>query len=216
MSEPVTITITVDPVNDAPTGQASSHAVDEDATLTVTAPGVLAGAADVDDVALTAVKASDPANGTVAVNAEGSFVYTPAANFNGSDSFTVTVSDGAAVSAPVTVSITVRSVNDLPTISETASTESEGTPECSDDAFLPTGQEWDGQDMPIRWQMNRPIGAPTRWSNLRSTNGSRSYASALSESMTAISRGRSRRVGIHAPVERLGAHAVRMSATARA
>lgn len=38
---------------------------------------------------------------------------------------------------------------------ETASTESEGTPECSDDAFVATGQEWDPQDMPIRWQMNR-------------------------------------------------------------
>lgn len=38
---------------------------------------------------------------------------------------------------------------------ETASTDSEGTPECSDDAFVPTGQEWDVHDMPIRWHMNR-------------------------------------------------------------
>ena len=44
---------------------------------------------------------------TVTLNADGSFTYTPAANFNGTDSFTYTASDGTAVSNVATVTITV-------------------------------------------------------------------------------------------------------------
>ena len=38
--------------------------------------------------------ASGPSHGTLTLNANGSFTYTPAANFNGSDSFTYRASDG--------------------------------------------------------------------------------------------------------------------------
>ena len=40
--------------------------------------------------------------------------YTPAANFNGPDSFSFTVNDGQATSNPATASITVNNVNDVP------------------------------------------------------------------------------------------------------
>ena len=48
-------------------------------------------------------------------NANGSFTYTPAANFNGPDSFTYRANDGALNSATATVTMTVTSVNDAPT-----------------------------------------------------------------------------------------------------
>ena len=56
---------------------------------------------------LTASKVSDPANGAVAVNANGSFTYTPTGGFFGTDSFTYRASNGAANSTAATVTITV-------------------------------------------------------------------------------------------------------------
>src|SRR5439155_1743893 len=69
---------------------------------------------DAEGSALTAVKLTNPANGTLTFNANGSFTYTPAANFNGTDSFTYAASDGALQSAAATVTITVTPVNDAP------------------------------------------------------------------------------------------------------
>ena len=63
---------------------------------------------------LTATLGASPANGTVTLAADGSFTYTPNANFNGTDSFTYTASDGTAVSNVATVTITVTGVNDAP------------------------------------------------------------------------------------------------------
>ena len=59
---------------------------------------------------------SGPANGTLTLNANGSFSYTPNANFNGSDSFTYRANDGALTSAAAIVSITVTAVNDPPVV----------------------------------------------------------------------------------------------------
>ena len=75
---------------------------------------------------LTATLDAGPANGTVTLAANGSFTYTPAANFSGTDSFTYTASDGTAVSNVATVTITVTGVNDAPVAAnDTASTPEE-------------------------------------------------------------------------------------------
>ena len=61
------------------------------------APGVLGNDTDVDGDALTAAPGrATPPNGTLTLNADGSFTYTPDANFNGTDSFTYTANDGTA------------------------------------------------------------------------------------------------------------------------
>ena len=60
------------------------------------------------DSTLTAVLASAPSNGTLTLDANGSFSYTPHAGFAGVDSFTYQASDGAALSAAAKVSITVK------------------------------------------------------------------------------------------------------------
>ena len=57
---------------------------------------------------------SGPAHGSLTLNADGSFTYTPAANYNGPDSFTYKANDGQADSNVATVSINVGAVNDAP------------------------------------------------------------------------------------------------------
>jgi VCBS repeat-containing protein len=109
-----TVKITITGVNDAPVATDDSYSTDEDTVLNVAAPGVLGNDSDVDGDTLTAVKVADPTHGTVALNANGSFAYTPNTDFNGSDSFTYKANDGTADSNVATVTITVNAVNDAP------------------------------------------------------------------------------------------------------
>ena len=79
------------------------------------AGGVLANDTDVDgDFLLTAQLVAGPAHGSLTLNRDGTFVYTPDANFNGTDSFTYRATDGLAQSDVATVTLTVRPVNDAP------------------------------------------------------------------------------------------------------
>lgn len=113
-SEAVTVQITVSGVNDAPLAENDDYSVDEDGTLTVTAPGVLANDSDVEEDALTVTLVTGTANGELALNADGSFTYSPNADFNGSDGFTYIANDGSNDSNVATVTITVNAVNDTP------------------------------------------------------------------------------------------------------
>ena len=107
------------PVEDPPTagndGVGGTFATSEDGPLTVPAPGVLGNDVDPDGDPLTATLATGPAHGTLTFNPDGSFVYTPDADYSGPDSFTYTVSDGDQTSTPATVTLTVNPVNDPPT-----------------------------------------------------------------------------------------------------
>jgi hypothetical protein len=69
--------------------------------LDVAAPGVLINDTDADGDPLTAVKLSDPAEGLLTLHADGSFMYTPATNWSGADSFTYCASDGTTNSPGV-------------------------------------------------------------------------------------------------------------------
>jgi VCBS repeat-containing protein len=115
-----TVNLTVTAVNDAPTAAADARTTAEDTALTVAAPGVLANDRDPDGNPLSAVLVSGPSHGTLTFNANGSFTYTPAANYNGTDSFTYKASDGTLTSSPVTVALTVTAVNDAPTVAVAA------------------------------------------------------------------------------------------------
>lgn len=110
-----TLTLTVSGVNDAPTATGESYSLAEDNTLDVLAPGVLGNDDDVDfGATLTAVLVSGPAHSSAfALNEDGSFSYTPAANYYGPDSFTYKANDGELDSSVVTVSLTVTPVDDF-------------------------------------------------------------------------------------------------------
>jgi Bacterial Ig domain/Lamin Tail Domain/CotH kinase protein len=113
-SNTATVSITVNPVNDAPVGLPESYSTDRDVPLNVPAgTGVLANDTDIDtpQASLTAVLAAPPANGAVTLNPNGSFLYTPAAGYAGADSFSYRATDGALQSNLVTVNITVVGVS---------------------------------------------------------------------------------------------------------
>jgi large repetitive protein len=128
-SNTATVTITVNPVNDAPVATNDVYDVDEDTSLTVAlAEGVLGNDTDVEGHHLTAALVSGPSHGTLVLNADGSFTYTPAANYNGPDSFTYKANDGSLDSNVATVTITVNAVNDAPVATEDAYSTDEDTP----------------------------------------------------------------------------------------
>lgn len=114
LTDTATVTVTVNPVNDAPVAVNDSYNTDEDTALNIPAKGVLTNDTDVELNALTAILVSGPSNGSLTLNTDGSFTYTPNANFNGSDSFTYKANDGSADSNIATVAITVRAINDAP------------------------------------------------------------------------------------------------------
>ncbi|PYR63826.1 MAG: hypothetical protein DMF88_24480, partial [Acidobacteria bacterium] len=115
-SNTATVTITVNPVNDLPNAVDDSYLVAEDGTLTVGAPGVLLNDTDVDNQSLSAALVSPPSHGALTLNTNGSFTYTPVANYNGNDTFTYRASDGLVNSNTATVTIIVTPVNDPPAV----------------------------------------------------------------------------------------------------
>jgi outer membrane protein assembly factor BamB len=91
-----------------------SYTADEDTPLTAGAPGVLVNDTGAGGSPLTARLVEGPAHGFVTLNVDGSFIYAPVANFNGSDSFTYSASNGTADSGIARASITVAPLNDAP------------------------------------------------------------------------------------------------------
>ncbi|HHF3110832.1 TPA: Ig-like domain-containing protein [Vibrio diabolicus] len=115
-SQDATVTVTIMAINDAPVAKALTINTDEDtASAAVTARSQ---AKDVEDGIPTGDLAlvSLPQKGQVAIDqTAGTFVYTPNANENGSDSFTYTIADSeGGVSLAATVSVNIGSVNDSP------------------------------------------------------------------------------------------------------
>lgn len=108
-SNVATITIIVTPVNDQPVANDSANTTPEDTSVGGTVTG-----SDIDGNALTFALNTPATNGSVVINVDGTYTYTPNANFNGVDSFTFVANDGTVDSLPATVTITVTPVNDAP------------------------------------------------------------------------------------------------------
>ena len=120
-------TVTLDVVDHPPTANADSYTASKGQPLVVSAPqGVLANDTDPDGDSLTALDLTNPAHGTLVLKADGSFIYTPAAGFSGTDSFTYEASDGTLDSNPATVSLDV--VDHPPTANADSYTASKGQP----------------------------------------------------------------------------------------
>jgi len=89
--------------NQAPTAADDTYTTNENVTLTVSVPGLIANDSDPDGDVLAVVLVDDVANGSLTLNADGSLVDMPATNFFGTDSFTYEVTDGEATSNVATV-----------------------------------------------------------------------------------------------------------------
>ena len=98
----------------APVALADTATVDEDAATT--SIDVIANDTDADTAdTLTLTAVATAGTGTVAINSDGVSVdYTPAADFNGTEVITYTVSDGTLTDETGTLTVTVTSVNDAP------------------------------------------------------------------------------------------------------
>ena len=122
-----TFTITVTAVNDAPVAAADAYSTNEDTPLNVAAPSVFANDSDLDGDPLTAVLVTNVTHGTLTLSADGSFTYTPAANYHGGDSFSYKANDGGLDSNIVAVMLTINSVDDAPVAVDDAYTATGGT-----------------------------------------------------------------------------------------
>ena len=104
--------------NAEPVASADTWELDEDEVLVVPAgAGVLLNDSDPDNQPqpLTAVLVSGPATDPgFVLNADGSFTYTPPADFNGTDQFVYRASDGQDLSGETIVTLVVHEVNDAP------------------------------------------------------------------------------------------------------
>ena len=110
-----TVAITVGSVNDAPVAVDDTFVVDEDGVLN---DELLSNDSDLDSDTLqvNTTPVAGPTNGTVDLAADGTFTYTPDANFFGTDSFTYEVNDGNGATDLATVTIDIEPVNDAPVI----------------------------------------------------------------------------------------------------
>jgi VCBS repeat-containing protein len=113
-SNPSTVSLNVEPMNDAPIANNESYSVQEDSPINISAPGILSNDTDIENDTLSALLISEPSNGQLNLNSNGSFNYVPQENFNGTDAFTYNATDGSLPSNPATVSITVNPMNDAP------------------------------------------------------------------------------------------------------
>ena len=135
-------------VNQAPVAVGDAYVVAEDGTLAVTAPGVLGNDGDADGDSLTADLVNDVSNGTLSFNSNGSFGYTPEANFSGTDTFTYRANDGTTHSNTATVTITVVADPDGPlAVDDAYITDENGTLDVEAPGVLANDYDYDGDSL---------------------------------------------------------------------
>ncbi len=98
----------------AGTAGADAVSITSGSSLNILTSALLANDSDPDGNPITSVVLTGPSHGTLNLSANGGFVYTPGANYNGADSFTYQASDGTALSGPATVNLNITAVNDAP------------------------------------------------------------------------------------------------------
>jgi hypothetical protein len=148
-STPATVSLTVTPVNDAPVASNQAVTTVQDTAVAVTLTG-----SDVDGDGLTFTVATPPQHGNLSGTAPA-LTYTPDTGYFGNDSFTFTVSDGQATSAPGTVSITVQRFNHAPV----ADAQSVATSEDQPLAIILTGSDQDGDPLTYRITVDPAFGS---------------------------------------------------------
>ncbi|MEW8028376.1 MAG: retention module-containing protein, partial [Candidatus Thiodiazotropha sp.] len=144
-TDTATVTVTVGAVNDAPIATDDTVGTNEDTPVTV---DVLPNDSDPDGDALTVTAVTQGTNGSVSIDpVTGNPVYTPNADFNGTDTFTYTIDDGNGGTDAATVTVTVGAVNDAPIATDDAVGTNEDTPVTVD--VLPNDSDPDGDTLTV-------------------------------------------------------------------
>ena len=123
VSNIATVSISVVAVNDAPVANDDSGSTAED---TATSIAVLGNDTDEENDTLTIASVTQGSNGSVAINGSN-VVYTPNADFFGSDTFTYIANDGVDDSNSAIVQVTISSVNDAPVANDDSGSTAEDT-----------------------------------------------------------------------------------------
>jgi hypothetical protein len=122
------VTVTVTPVNDAPTAADFSVSIDEDTSATF---DVLGDGTDADGDTLSVATVNGEVvdmdglvidGGVITINGDGNIVFTPDANVSGAASFTYTLSDGTTQSNEANVDVAIAAVNDAPVAADDSTT----------------------------------------------------------------------------------------------
>ncbi len=130
LTDTATVTITISPVNDKPVAVADSFTTDEDIARSILIADLLGNDIDI-ETPPSFDSYTQPANGTVTTSITGDLLYTPNADFNGTDTFTYTITDddaGNPLTSTATVTINVGGINDLPVANPDTGSTIEDTP----------------------------------------------------------------------------------------
>ncbi|WP_197505836.1 tandem-95 repeat protein [Urechidicola croceus] len=122
-----TVTVTVNPINDAPVANDDSATTDEDTAVAI---DILSNDTDLDGTIdpTSVTEITPPTNGTIAIDpTTGEVTYTPDANFNGTDTFEYQVCDDDGQCDTATVTVTVNDINDGPVANDDSTTTDEDT-----------------------------------------------------------------------------------------
>lgn len=125
------VAIDVVSVNDVPVAANDTLTTDEDTAIIISKASLLANDTDADsDAALSIANISvNPEHGTLVDNNDGTYTYTPVANYNGVDGFSYVVTDELGATSTATVAITVNSVDDAPVAADDTVSASEDSPQ---------------------------------------------------------------------------------------
>jgi hypothetical protein len=111
-----TVSLTIQPINDPPVASDDSRSTDEDQFLDLSAAILLQNDSDIDGGGLVLIGVAGSDVELFGAGNSAFVRYTPADNFFGTRSFTYTISDGNSATATASVTVTVDSVNDPPTV----------------------------------------------------------------------------------------------------
>jgi hypothetical protein len=125
LSTPVTMFVTVLPANTAPIAHDAAVQVREDGTLVI---DLTAFGSDAENDTLIATITAQATHGTLIEASDGTWIYTPEANYFGTDDVSFILSDGRLISTEAILSITIVAVNDAPTLmDQTATLDEDGS-----------------------------------------------------------------------------------------
>src|SRR5205814_831729 len=170
------VSVTITAVNDAPAAHDDAATVAEDMAVSI---AVLANDSDPDGDPLSVIGVGAPAHGTALANANGTISYTPHADFNGTDSFTYTISDGHGETATATVSVTTTPENDTPVAANDAAVTSEDT--AVSIAVLANDSDPDGDAPPFRCTALANANGTISYTPQANVNGTDSFTYSITD-----------------------------------
>ncbi len=108
LTDTATVTVAVGAVNDAPDAVDDTQSTNEDTPITLAKADIVdPNDTDLDGDTLTITGVSNPVNGTVVLNTDGTVTFTPTSNFNGNATFDYTISDPSGLTDTATVTVMV-------------------------------------------------------------------------------------------------------------